>query len=376
MDIFYTAILFFIIYFSLGIFLLLKNWKVSNSSIYLGLFFLSISAGSLSLYFFKLNFDNYFVIPFLFFQSHIVWFYFYLNAVTGNKISKNNFYFVVFLFAISLVLSSYVFFQLFANAMVILEEDLFPFQKNKDDLFIWVSKINYGYRILLSVLLFIYSWKLLKDFKKRGFINKSSGDLYNWLINMLFIFILFTIFKIGILYSIRLSNNEIDSVNSYFFIFTQLLLLLISLQIFRYPLFSLGIPISKRFYKPSKNAIDQTKRSYLFDATIINQKIMDWENSSTSYLNKNFNLSAFASELEMDELEIIYYLNEYKEISFQDYLNFLRISFVSSKMEQHFLREHSISELAEAAGFLDKDNLESTFKKVLNCNLHEFITHE
>lgn len=376
MDIFYTAILFFIIYFSLGIFLLLKNWKVSNSSIYLGLFFLSISAGSLSLYFFKLNFDNYFVIPFLFFQSHIVWFYFYLNAVTGNKISKNNFYFVVFLFAISLVLSSYVFFQLFANAMVILEEDLFPFQKNKDDLFIWVSKINYGYRILLSVLLFIYSWKLLKDFKKKGFINKSSGDLYNWLINMLFIFILFTISKIGILYSIRLSNNEIDSVNSYFFIFTQLLLLLISLQIFRYPLFSLGIPVSKRFYKPSKNAIDQTTRSYLFDATIINQKIIDWENSSTSYLNKNFNLSAFASELEMDELEIIYYLNEYKEISFQDYLNFLRISFVSSKMEQHFLREHSISELAEAAGFLDKDSLESTFKKVLNCNLHEFIAHE
>lgn len=376
MDIFYTAILFFIIYFSLGIFLLLKNWKVSNSSIYLGLFFLSISAGSLSICFFTLNFDNYFVIPFLFFQSHIVWFYFYLNAVTGNKISKNNFYFVIFCFAISFILTLYVAFQLFTNAIIILEENLFPFQKNKDDLFIWVSKINFGFKILISVLVAIYSWKLLKDFKKKGFINKSSGDLYKWLINMLLIFILFTISKIGILYSIRLSNNEINSVNSYFFIFTQLLLLLISLQIFRYPLFSLGIPMSKRFYKPSKNAIDQTTRSYLFDATIINQKIMDWENSSTSYLNKNFNLSSFASELEMDELEIIYYLNEYKEISFQDYLNFLRISFVSSKIEQHFLREHSISELAEAAGFLDKDSLESTFKKVLNCNLQEFIAHE
>lgn len=376
MDIFYTAILFFIIYFSLGIFLLLKNWKVSNSSIYLGLFFLSISAGSLSICFFTLNFDNYFVIPFLFFQSHIVWFYFYLNAVTGNKISKNNFYFVIFCFAISFILTLYVAFQLFTNAIIILEENLFPFQKNKDDLFIWVSKINFGFKILISVLVAIYSWKLLKDFKKKSVLDKSSRDLYKWLINVVLIFILFTISKIGILYSIRLSNNEINSVNSYFFIFTQLLLLLISLQIFRYPLFSLGIPMSKRFYKPSKNAIDQTTRSYLFDATIINQKIMDWENSSTSYLNKNFNLSSFASELEMDELEIIYYLNEYKEISFQDYLNFLRISFVSSKIEQHFLREHSISELAEAAGFLDKDSLESTFKKVLNCNLQEFIAHE
>ena len=95
MNIFYTAILFFIIYFLLGMFLLLKNGKVSNTSIYLGLFFLSISAGSLSICFFTLNLDNYFVLPFLFFQSHIVWFYFYLNAVTGNKISKINFYFVV-----------------------------------------------------------------------------------------------------------------------------------------------------------------------------------------------------------------------------------------------------------------------------------------
>jgi AraC-like DNA-binding protein len=320
--------------------------------------------------------DNYFVLPFLFFQSHIVWFYFYLNAVTGNKISKNNFYFVIFCFAISFILTLYVAFQLFTNATIILEENLFPFQKNKDDLFIWVSKINYGYKILLSVLFFIYTWKLLKDFKKKGFINKSSGDLYNWLINMLLIFILFTISKIGILYSIRLSNNEIDSVNSYFFIFTQFLLLLISLQIFRYPLFSLGIPMSKTFYKPSKNAIDQTTRSYLFDATIINQKIIDWENSSKSYLNKNFNLSLFASELGMVELEIIYYLNEYKEISFQEYLNFLRISFVIIKIEQNYLKEHSITDLALNAGFLDRISLEKTFKKIINCNLQEFIEHE
>ena len=376
MEIFYTTILFFIIYFSLGIFLLVKNGRVSTSSIYLGLFFLSISAGSLSICFFTLNLDNYFVLPFLFFQSHIVWFYFYLNAVTGNKISKINFYFVVVCFAISFILTLYVAFQLFTNAVVILEENLFPFQKNKDDLFIWVSKISFGYKIFLSVLLFIYSWKLLKDFKKKGFINKSSGDLYNWLINMLLIFILFTISKIGILYSIRLSNNEIDSVNSYFFIFTQLLLLLISLQIFKYPLISIGIPISRRFYKPDVNAIDQTTRSYLFDSTIISQKILDWENSSKSYLNKNFNLSLFASELGMVELEIIYYLNEYKEISFQEYLNFLRISFVIIKIEQNYLKEYSITDLAVDAGFLDRISLEKTFKKIINCSLQEFIEHE
>ncbi len=357
-------------------FLLFKNGKVSNTSIYLGLFFLSISAGSLSICFFTLNLDNYFVLPFLFFQSHIVWFYFYLNAVTGNKNSEINFYFVVVCFAISFILTLYVAFQLFTNSVVILEENLFPFQKNNGDLFIWVSKISFGYKIFLSVLLFIYSWKLLKDFKKKGFTDNSSKDLYKWLNNIVLILVLFSIFRIGIFYSVMLSKAEINSVNSYFFIFTQLLLLLISFQIFKYPLISIGIPISRRFYKPDIHAIDQTTRSYLFDSTIISQKILDWENSSTSYLNKNFNLSKFAKEIEIDELEIIYYLNEYREINFQEYLNFLRISFVLNKIEQNYLKEHSISTLAVDAGFSDRGSLESTFKKVLNCSLHEFIEHE
>ncbi len=171
-------------------------------------------------------------------------------------------------------------------------------------------------------------------------------------------------------------NIDYSSINSFFFIFTQLLLPLFVYQIFKYPLISLGIPISKRFYKPTLNAIDQTSRSYLFDSDFINQKIIDWENASISYLNKDFNLSLFAKELELDELEIIYYLNEYKEISFQEYLNFLRISFVIIKIEQNYLKDHSIKELAGDAGFSDRTRLEKTFKKIINCNLQEFISHE
>jgi YesN/AraC family two-component response regulator len=128
-------------------------------------------------------------------------------------------------------------------------------------------------------------------------------------------------------------------------------------------------------YKPKENAIDQRSRSYLFDATLISQSIIDWENTSTSYLNKSFNLSKFAKEIEIDELEIIYYLNEYKEINFQDYLNFLRISFVLSKIDQHYLNDHTILELSTEAGFSDIKRLESTFKKIINCNLQEYIAH-
>ena len=192
---------------------------------------------------------------------------------------------------------------------------------------------------------------------------------------MVIFLLIFSASRIAFLFISMYVTIDLAYVNTYFFIFTQLLLLVFVSQIFKYPLISLGIPMSKRTYKPGINEIDQTSRSYLFDSNLMNQKIIDWENSSTSYLNKDFNLSKFAKEIEIDELEIVYYLNEYKEINFQDYLNFLRITFVLSKIEQHFLKEHSISELAEVAGFSDRKSLESIFKKIINRNLQEYIEH-
>ena len=135
----------------------------------------------------------------------------------------------------------------------------------------------------------------------------------------------------------------------------------------------MGIPISNRMYKPKENAIDQSSRTYLFDSHIIDQKIIHWEDISDSYLNKNFNLSQFSKELQIDELDILYYLNEYKEISFEDYLKFLRISFVLKKIETKYLDEHSVSDLALISGFKNGKNLEMEFEKVLNSNINDFI---
>jgi hypothetical protein len=48
---------------------------------------------------------------------------------------------------------------------------------------------------------------------------------------------------------------------------------------------------------------------------------------------------------------------------------------VLSKIEQHYLKDHTILELSAVAGFSDIKSLESTFKKIINCNLQEFIAH-
>ena len=365
----------FLFYVSLGIFLIFKNNNISPSSRYLGLFFIALGFSPLSLFLYKINFYDAFILPYLIFSTHMFWFYFYINSVIGNKISKFNYYFSLSFFSFAFILNIYTFLEIYQSGLFSSQIELFPFQILDNGQFSSITKFYFLYRVLISFLITIYAFIILKKFKGNGIDKKSKKDLYRWLMSMVIYLLIYSASRM-VLYimSIYLSFDY-SSINSYFFIFNQLLLLVFASQIFKYPLIPLGIPVSNRMYKPKENAIDQRPRSYLFDSTLMDQKIIDWENTSTSYLNKNFNLSKFAKEIEIDELEIIYYLNEYKEINFQNYLNFLRISFVLSKIDQHYLNDHTILELSEEAGFSDIKRLESTFKKIINCNLQEYIAH-
>lgn len=376
MELNYIPLFVFLFYLSMGIFLIVKNNNISASSRYLGLFFIAIGSAPLSFFLFKMNFYNAFILPFLIFQTHIFWFYYYINAVIGNKISKFNFYFSVSFFSVTFILNIYYVLEISQSGLFSSQTKIFPFQIMDNVQFSSTAKFFYLYRVLISFLITLYGLIILKKFKENGIHTNIKKDLYRWLLNMVIFLLIFSALKMVLFIRSVYLNIDYSFINSFYIIFTQLLLPLFGYQIFKFPLISLGIPISKRFYKPSANAIDQTSRSYLFDSDLINQKIIDWENASTSFLNKDFNLSLFSKELEIDELEIIYYLNEYKEISFQEYLNFLRISFVSMKIEQNYLKDHSIKELAEVAGFSDRTRLEKTFKKIINCNLQEFISHE
>jgi hypothetical protein len=303
------------------------------------------------------------------------WFYFYINSVIGNKISKFNYYFTISFFSFAFILNIYTVLEISQSGLFPSQIKSFPFQIVDNGQFSSITKFYYLYRVLISFLINIYAFIILKKFKENGIDKKSKKDLYRWLFSTVIFLLIFSTSRIAFLIISKYATIDFISLNIYFFIITQLLLLVFASQIFKYPLISLGIPISRNFYIPDSHSIDQTSRSYLFDLALMDQKIIDWENTSTSYLNKNFNLSKFAKEIEIDELEIIYYLNEYKEINFQNYLNFLRISFVLSKIDQHYLNDHTILELSEEAGFSDIKRLESTFKKIINCNLQEYIAH-
>lgn len=375
MELNYILLFIFLFYLSMGIYLIVKNNNISPSSRYLGLFFIAIGAAPLTLFLYKMSFYGAFILSSLIFSTHMFWFYFYINSVIGNKISKFNYYFSLSFFSFAFILNIYTFLEIYQSGLFSSQIELFPFQILDNGQFSSITKFYFLYRVLISFLITIYAFIILKKFKENGIDKKSKKDLYRWLMSMVIYLLIYSASRM-VLYimSIYLSFDY-SSINSYFFIFNQLLLLVFASQIFKYPLIPLGIPVSNRMYKPKENAIDQRPRSYLFDSTLMDQKIIDWENTSTSYLNKNFNLSKFAKEIEIDELEIIYYLNEYKEINFQNYLNFLRISFVLSKIDQHYLNDYTILELSAEAGFSDIKSLESTFKKIINCNLQEYIAH-
>ncbi|MFN6062354.1 MAG: hypothetical protein ACK49K_03605, partial [Bacteroidota bacterium] len=83
MELNYIPLFVFLFYLSMGIFLIVKNNNISASSRYLGLFFIAIGSAPLSFFLFKMNFYNAFILPFLIFQTHIFWFYYYINAVIG-----------------------------------------------------------------------------------------------------------------------------------------------------------------------------------------------------------------------------------------------------------------------------------------------------
>jgi len=302
------------------------------------------------------------------------WFYFYISAVIGNKISKFNYYFSTTFFILVFILNIFTILEISQSGIISSQKEiLYPFQIVDDGQFSFITKFNYLFRLLISFLISFYTLIILKKFKEKGIDNKSKMDLYIWLINMVIFLLIFSASRIAFLIISKYVAIDLSSANTYFFIFPQLLLLVFVLQIFKYPLISLGIPISNRMYKPKENAIDQSSRTYLFDSQIMEQKILDWEDNSGSYLNKNFNLSQFSKEIQVDELELLYYLNEFKEISFEDYLKFLRISFVLKKIESKYLDDHSISDLASISGFKNGKNLEKEFEKVLKSNISDYI---
>ena len=378
MEIFYLSLPFFLIYFLIGLWLIVKNIKTSTSGNYLGIFFISFSFGPLVRFLFEFDIDKFYVLGcifHMFFQTYLLWFFFYIQSVLGNKISKREYFIAYLILFCTTILTIYLSVVIAPLNVDITLLNIYPFQI-KDSFIFKLFSLNYLFKIFLFFLVVFLSSRLLSDFKRKGFVEKSKEDLYKWLTNILWVFTLNALFKFFIFCNAFFPVVEQSYLNPIFIVFNQVLLLFFVYLIYRFPLISLGIPISKKVFKPTDDAIDKDERNYLVDSSKINQKLILWERYADSYLNKNFNLTQLSKEVEIDELEILYYLHEYNEISFNDYLNFLRVTFVVEKLKVNYLDNHTMADLARLAGFKSEGRLEEIFRRIMNSSIKSFKSNE
>ena len=378
MELFYLSLPFFLIYFLIGLWLIVKNIKTSTSGNYLGIFFISFSFGPLVRFLFEFDIDKFYVLGcifHMFFQTYLLWFYFYIHSVLGNRISKREYFIAYLILFCTTILTIYLSVVIAPLNVDITLLNIYPFQI-KDSFIFKLFSLNYLFKIFLFFLVVFLSSRLLSDFKRKGFVEKSKEDLYKWLTNILWVFTLNALFKFFIFCNAFFPVVEQSYLNPIFIVFNQVLLLFFVYLIYKFPLISLGIPISKKVFKPTDDAIDKDERNYLVDSSKINQKLILWERYANSYLNKNFNLTQLSKEVEIDELEILYYLHEYNEISFNDYLNFLRVTFVVEKLKVNYLENHTLSDLARLAGFKSEEHLEEIFRRIMNSSIKSFKSNE
>ncbi len=378
MELFYLSFLFFLIYFLIGLWLIVKNIKTSTSGNYLGIFFISFSFGPLVRFLFEFDIDKFYVLGcifHMFFQTYLLWFYFYIHSVLGNRISKREYFIAYLILFCTTILTIYLSVIIAPLNVDITLLNIYPFQI-KDSFIFKLFSLNYLFKIFLFFLVVFLSSRLLSDFKRKGFVEKSKEDLYKWLTNILWVFTLNALFKFFIFCNAFFPVVEQSYLNPIFIVFNQVLLLFFVYLIYKFPLISLGIPISKKVFKPTDDAIDKDERNYLVDSSKINQKLILWERYADSYLNKNFNLTQLSKEVEIDELEILYYLHEYNEISFNDYLNFLRVTFVVEKLKVNYLDNHTMADLARLAGFKSEGRLEEIFRRIMNSSIKSFKSNE
>ena len=378
MELFYLSLPFFLIYFLIGLWLIVKNIKTSTSGNYLGIFFISFSFGPLVRFLFEFDIDKFYVLGcifHMFFQTYLLWFYFYIHSVLGNRISKREYFIAYLILFCTTILTIYLSVVIAPLNVDITLLNIYPFQI-KDSFIFKLFSLNYLFKIFLFFLVVFLSSRLLSDFKRKGFVEKSKEDLYKWLTNILWVFTLNAVFKFFIFCNAFFPVVEQSYLNPIFIVFNQVLLLFFVYLIYKFPLISLGIPISKKVFKPTDDAIDKDERNYLVDSSKINQKLILWERYANSYLNKNFNLTQLSKEVEIDELEILYYLHEYNEISFNDYLNFLRVTFVVEKLKVNYLDNHTMADLARLAGFKSEGRLEEIFRRIMNSSIKSFKSNE
>lgn len=96
--------------------------------------------------------------------------------------------------------------------------------------------------------------------------------------------------------------------------------------------------------------------------------------ANKEYCSQNVTLSSLASELHTNTNYLSKVINHYKELSFSNYINTLRINNIIEQLEEKpIIRKFTIKAIALEAGFSSSDSFSKAFFKLKDMNPSEYI---
>lgn len=118
----------------------------------------------------------------------------------------------------------------------------------------------------------------------------------------------------------------------------------------------------------SINITDETVKTIL-------TKLEKFEKSQ-KFIKKDLSLTSLANDLNTNTRYLSEIIKQYKENSYNNYINGLRISYITNKLyENPIYREYKISYLAEACGFSSREVFAVIFKKETGVSPSYFINN-
>ena len=219
-------------------------------------------------------------------------------------------------------------------------------------------------RIIRHSASFISGYYLLNIYKKFQQINKEDinkkkiNNFYfyfisSWiLLNFFYLIIGFIELDKSILVTWTTSLSVISSF--FFFIFLTL-----------YPSLMIGYPLLAKATINEAFLLDNSFKS--IDPLIIEEKLIHWENTSSSYLSTDFTIKDLIKESGIESDFLLFHLTSIKGLNYNAYITNLKISYAIKLIEEGFLVNNSIDKMAEKTGFKNGRIFKKTFLATMNC---------
>jgi len=373
----------------LSVILLYFNARKYPSSIYLSLFFLTVSlycfieyvtlysksVSLVSLVFINFGFPTYLIGPLL---------YWYVRSIlTDNSSLKRNdfWHFLPMLFFLLVSLPYMI--SPWQNKMEIAKKIV----ENPD--FLWKNQAIVIYKIFPAIITFlsrpvlalgytIGSAALIRrHYKLHRQMTTFSGQrfLVKWM-TVLFGFTFLLVFShlLLIVYAYTLQSTIVLYTLNIFQVLSGAGLFGLLVSPFFYPGILYGFPripdsglnTTAREEK-KETALNPRKNSFAFESDYleyIQKKTEGFMVENTPYIQPDCNLASFSKLVEIPAHHLSYYFREVKKQSFNDYRNELRVNHAKSLIGEGKNKEYTIEAIGFLSGFTSRNAFFSVFKKV------------